>query len=686
MLTLLLVAGALLAASAGRAPASCTLGLPEGTGVSVANASELLLYRTLIWTKVCGSASNSFAADVKAFESTGNASALLSGYVCKQNPLANDDSVCEQYFGVWASLPGWTQCKPAVRAKDTNYAISQLAKRCERGQAAGGTASAAIKVNCSARIDVEQCRCDQVGVGLPDPSSICAEYRDFCVSNRCPIAQQCTFSEANNSCAAGVACAARNKQQCVCLKEVDLGRSDCLWAPNSGGSCVPASDQPPKCAAAMTKADCGAVTGREPFPCAWQKVCTQPCGGRGGGMRCCQWGEQCGFPYPAQPTCAPGEDEGENSIRVSCIGDSITTSTCGGIEGGYQDILQKQLNPQGKFLVSGYGASGMTMLKNGTINDGPLGGGTYWNTSAFRLALNSTPDVVTIMLGTNDAKEENWFGVPQRTGDSFVSDYKAMIALFAALPSKPKIYLAVPPPLYPPFPYNMNASVINEVLPQLLRKLARETPGVEPTVIDVHTALSNQTCITCDGCHPHGDRGYQEVAKAFAAVLNPQGSPPLSPPPAGSPPQPPVPSGVPSKPSGGVLLFQNPAHGLGNGSVLVPFADFVSSCAKHPTAGAPPSGRLSWNGCDGADLLQRPLLFQPGGGRIWDSSQGSHIGSFRVVGSVTVGFDGPCGGGGPGSTGLSYASTSNGTIKAVGQNLYFETALPTQWVPACCAQ
>ena len=130
-----------------------------------------------------------------------------------------------------------------------------------------------------------------------------------------------------------------------------------------------------------------------------------------------------------------------------------------------------------------------------------------------------------------------------------------------------------------------------------------------------------------------------------------------------------------------MLLFQNPAQG--NGSVMVPFADFVPSCVKHAT-GASSGGRLSWNGCNGADLQQRPLLFQPGGGRIWDGSRGSHIGSFRVVGSVAVGFDGPCGGSGPGSTGRSYASASNGTVKAVGQNLYFETALPTEWAPACC--
>ena len=72
-----------------------------------------------------------------------------------------------------------------------------------------------------------------------------------------------------------------------------------------------------------------------------------------------------------------------------------------------------------------------------------------------------------------------------------LSHRKAMIELFVALPSKPKIYLAVPPPLYPPFPYNMNATVINVIFPQLIRKLALETVGVESSVVDVHTALSN---------------------------------------------------------------------------------------------------------------------------------------------------------------------------------------------------
>ena len=46
---------------------SCEVGLPSKTGVSIANASSLLLYRTLIWTEICGNPkdpNNPFVQDV----------------------------------------------------------------------------------------------------------------------------------------------------------------------------------------------------------------------------------------------------------------------------------------------------------------------------------------------------------------------------------------------------------------------------------------------------------------------------------------------------------------------------------------------------------------------------------------------------------------------------------------------
>ena len=161
-------AAAAAAAAAATAPAgaaaaaatSCAVGLPWKTGVSVVNASELLVYQSLIFAEICGNPldpNSTFAADVQAWESTGNATALL-GLICKQQQhreavggldtaqqlklnraagrlqgSSGDDSVCRQYFEVWGGLPGWQQCKPAVRRADKMYGLSQIAGRCPPG-------------------------------------------------------------------------------------------------------------------------------------------------------------------------------------------------------------------------------------------------------------------------------------------------------------------------------------------------------------------------------------------------------------------------------------------------------------------------------------------------------------------------------------------------------------------------
>ena len=72
------------------------------------------------------------------------------------------------------------------------------------------------------------------------------------------------------------------------------------------------------------------------------------------------------------------------------------------------------------------------------------------------------------MLGTNDAKGCNWDytqdGV-QGKGDLFKDDGADMIAKFKALPSKPKVFVVLPPPLFPPWPYNMSAHAIVSLSP-----------------------------------------------------------------------------------------------------------------------------------------------------------------------------------------------------------------------------
>ena len=105
---------------------------------------------------------------------------------------------------------------------------------------------------------------------------------------------------------------------------------------------------------------------------------------------------------------------------------------------------------------------GQTPCTDGRINSKNLcpkcsGDCAYWDQPTYKEAMASKPDIVTIMLGTNDAKGCNWDRTPdgvQGRGDSFESDFADMIKAFRSLTPKPKVYIVLPPPLFPPWPYN----------------------------------------------------------------------------------------------------------------------------------------------------------------------------------------------------------------------------------------
>src|SRR5689334_724667 len=81
-------------------------------------------------------------------------------------------------------------------------------------------------------------------------------------------------------------------------------------------------------------------------------------------------------------------------VNVACIGDSITQGSGAAKGQSYPSQLQAMLGDQWK--VGNFGVSGRTLLKKG---DYP-----YWKENAYQDALKSAPDVVIIMLGTNDTK------------------------------------------------------------------------------------------------------------------------------------------------------------------------------------------------------------------------------------------------------------------------------------------
>ena len=121
-------------------------------------------------------------------------------------------------------------------------------------------------------------------------------------------------------------------------------------------------------------------------------------------------------------------------IRVACVGDSITyghnpASPSGQprITNNWATLLGNKLGAD--YAVSNFGVSGTTVMKNG---DSP-----YWNQSAYRNSLSSNPDIVVIMLGTNDSKPANW-----AKKDQFAGDLKALISEYQNLSTRPAVYVA----------------------------------------------------------------------------------------------------------------------------------------------------------------------------------------------------------------------------------------------------
>ena len=230
------------------------------------------------------------------------------------------------------------------------------------------------------------------------------------------------------------------------------------------------------------------------------------------------------------------DDGQKDTIRVSCVGDSITFHGCASNESmTYPSQLQRLLGPG--YVVENFGDSGKTMLKEGLCGNGgePIpqcsGDCSYWHQDTFANALHSSPDIVTIMLGTNDAKYCNFYsternGKPKGVGVGYREAYLDMINMFRDLPTRPKIYVAIPPPLtHPPGhadkppPFNMSSEVINGVYPILVRDIA--TDAKVDGIIDIWSALGGidmDPNLTCDGCHPM-DESFGIIAKTFAEAI-----------------------------------------------------------------------------------------------------------------------------------------------------------------------
>jgi lysophospholipase L1-like esterase len=180
-------------------------------------------------------------------------------------------------------------------------------------------------------------------------------------------------------------------------------------------------------------------------------------------------------------------------IRVACIGDSITEWS------HYPEELQQKLGEG--YIVGNFGVAGSAVTKDSEL--------PYMNQSAFQEAKDFQPQVVIIMLGTNDAKDVNYDSIGRFTGD-----YEFLINQYDDLPGDQQIYLVKPPPIYENSLGLDNSKLEQGVIP----KIDRVADDQDLPTIDVNSAMADHSEYFPDGVHPNGD-GAEVIADTINNAL-----------------------------------------------------------------------------------------------------------------------------------------------------------------------
>jgi lysophospholipase L1-like esterase len=151
--------------------------------------------------------------------------------------------------------------------------------------------------------------------------------------------------------------------------------------------------------------------------------------------------------------------------------------------------------------VGNFGAGGTTIAL-----DAPT---PYMNQSTFEEAEEFLPNIVVVMLGTNDASPEI-----QPYNGFFVQDYLELIRHFQVLQSKPQVWVVKPPQIF----HNGTGLSTEFLDANVVPKIEQVAAQANLPLIDVYSASLNHDGYFFDGVHPNGD-GCKLIAQlVYAAV------------------------------------------------------------------------------------------------------------------------------------------------------------------------
>lgn len=196
----------------------------------------------------------------------------------------------------------------------------------------------------------------------------------------------------------------------------------------------------------------------------------------------------------------------DNQIKIACVGDSITfgCTVRNRRKNNYPAILGDLLGEN--YCVNNFGYTNRTAIKSA---DYP-----YTDEKLYQQSLDFNPDIVVIMLGSNDSKECNW------DKEKFITDYCEIIESYRNSESRPKVYILAPPPLFEvrgKVMWQLRKAVVDSEICPAVKQIADKTGSI---YIDMHSVFENKKELFSDGVHPNAKGSKLFAQKVFEVINN----------------------------------------------------------------------------------------------------------------------------------------------------------------------